>query len=104
MKVRIFALSAVTACSMSAWSADLFVPFSLDSAGVLPKGVRSFRVTTFSSEIGEKFNNSGSPEALGAGFNKEVSYNDLVKGLPAGATRESFAASLEAHGIALDSA
>ncbi len=64
---------------VTAHSGDLASPFSLDSAAVLPKGVRSARITTLTTAIDNSYNNDGNVEGLGASMNKAVTYNDLVK-------------------------
>ncbi len=70
---------SVCCIGMSAYCGDLTSPFSLDSAAVLPKGVRSARITTLSTTIDNTYNNDGRLEGVGSSMNKAVTYNDLVK-------------------------
>ena len=64
-------ISAVQAGGLSS-------PFSLDSAGVLPKGIRSVRLATFTTELTQKFDGTGAPVGLAYKFNRDVMWKDLI--------------------------
>lgn len=88
--------------SANAFCGGLFAPFSMESAGVLPKGVRSFRVSGFTTEIGDKYNDFGQLEILGKGFNKKITWGELIDSEPAGFDRGQFKGGLEAMGYHMD--
>ena len=61
--------------------AGLMNPLGVDSAQVLPKGVRNVRISTFSTQVSQKFTNGGGKEQLSTGFEKKVTWNTLTEGL-----------------------
>lgn len=72
---------AIVVLPLAAHAGGLSAPFSLDSAKVLPKGIRSFRIEGFSSSVTNRYDGNGSIVSLGSAFNKPVTYNDLEKSL-----------------------
>jgi hypothetical protein len=65
--------------SASAFAAGAFAPFSMDSANVLPKGVRSIRVVSFTTEVTSRYDGSYSVVPLADKFNKPLKWNDFYK-------------------------
>ena len=61
-----------TFAATQAHAGGLFVPFALESAQVLPKGVRNVRVGGFTTEITDKYATGGSIAPLGDSFNKQI--------------------------------
>ncbi len=92
-------ISILVAAQASAGS--LMAPYSMDSADTLPKGVRSVRVATFTTEMSNKLDGSGQSISLGAPFSKPVTYNALSGAQPAGFQRGSFQGYLESKGLSL---
>ena len=86
-------------CAADGFAAGLFTPFSLDSAQVMPKGVRRAGLTGFTTELGEKYNGSGAAIPLGDAFNKSVSWRELTDSMPAGFDRGQFRGGLSAMSI-----
>lgn len=79
MKFFILMLLLVLNVSQFAWAGDLFAPANFESAGVMPKKIRSVRVLGFTTEIADKYNANGIPMGLAASMNKNVTWNDLAK-------------------------
>lgn len=96
-------LSVLLAAS-AAYSGSLFAPFSVDSAGVMPKGVRNVRVLGFTTELDDKFNGAGGVIPLGDAFNQTVTWGKLVDAQPPGFDRGQFKGGLESLGTDLESA
>ncbi len=48
-------VALTAAVAQPAFSAGLFVPFSMDSATTMPKGIRSVRVGNFTTQLEDKF-------------------------------------------------
>lgn len=94
------ALLAVVALSgVSANAAGLFAPLGLDSASVMPKGVRSFRIAGFSSEMQDKYNAVGSIVPLADAFNKPVTWGELIDSRPDPNERGYLRGGLQSEGI-----
>jgi hypothetical protein len=74
-------------------------PFSFESTAVLPAGIRSVRLTSFTAEISQRFDSTQIPRPLAAKFNRPVTWGDLVKGQPSGFERDSLEGFLEAEGV-----
>jgi hypothetical protein len=100
--LKLAAMAAITAIGCEGVCGSLFTPFSMDSAGVLPQGVRNVRVTGFTTQISDKHDTSGSIVPVGNSFNKQVTWNDLIESEPEGFERGKFKGGLEANGIDLD--
>ena len=80
---------------------SLFVPFSLDSTEVLPKGVRNLAVLAFTTEITDGQNGFGTVQPIGGGFNKAVTWGDLIKAEKAGYDRNSLQGYVQSKGYAM---
>lgn len=101
---RIFwALSLSLFAAIQAHAGGLFVPFALESAQVLPKGVRNVRIGGFTTEITDKYNTGGNIVPLGDSFNKQITWKELIDSTPAGFERGQFKGGLESMGVDLDS-
>ena len=100
--MRAASATLITMLSAQAMAGGVFTPFSLDSAAVMPKGVRSVRLTGFTTEIGTKYDTYGSMVPLANGFNKKVTWGELIDSQPAGFERGKFVGGLESMGIGMD--
>lgn len=80
----------------------MFAPTMIDSANVIPKGVRRVSFGGFSSELTNSYNGTGGVQPLGNGFNKQVTWRELVDSQPAGFERGQFKGGLESLGVNLD--
>lgn len=96
--------AALSVCASQAFAGGLFTPISLDSASVLPKGVRNARIGGFSTEVTDKYDGYGSIVPLGNGFNKPVTWNKLIDGRPDASERAQLRGALTAEGVDLNSA
>lgn len=67
---------------VAASAGGLVAPITTDTASVMPKGIRSFRVGGVTTQVTDKYDGSGNAVPLAYSFNKAVTYNDLVKALP----------------------
>lgn len=82
--IKRFALvAAIALATPVAFCGDLATPFSMDSASVLPKGVRNIRLTGLTTGVDDKFSSGGVKEPLAQSMNKAISYNDLMKSVSA---------------------
>lgn len=81
LSARLFVILALSSAAHLAFAGNVFAPFSLDSASVMPKGIRSFRVLGFSTEVDDRWNGFGGYEGLASRFNKQISYGELVDAL-----------------------
>ena len=97
------AFSAATLLSSVGVAANLFTPFGLDSAQVLPKGVRNLHLLGFTTQISNKLDGSGQTLPVGDGFNRSLKVRELVDSQPAGFERGKLRGGLEAYGINMDS-
>lgn len=96
-------LAATLLTASQAFAGGLFVPFALDSAQVLPKGVRNVRIGGFTTEIQDKYSSGGNIVPLADSFNKQVTWKELIDSTPEGFERGQFKGGLESMGVDLDS-
>lgn len=96
------AIVMVALVSANARATNLFTPFSLDSAQVLPKGVRNMRVLGFTGEISGRFDGSSSIVPVGQPFNKTIRVGELQDSQPAGFERDKLAGGLKSFGLGSD--
>lgn len=68
---------------------NLSTPFTLESAEVLPKKIRNLTIASFSTEVTDKYNGFGTVAPIGDGFNKSITWQDLVSAQKAGYDRSS---------------
>lgn len=90
---------AVTVIAAKGFCGGLFAPFSMDSAEVMPKGVKRLGVNGFTAEVKDRYNGLGNIEILGNGFNKPITWGELIDSTPAGVDRGQFKGGLEALGV-----
>lgn len=90
-------LGALRATAVHA--ADLKAPMELESAQVLPAGVRNPRFKNLFMSIDSRFNGLGHTEPLGNKLNKEVSWSNLIAKQETDADREKLLGLLKASGI-----
>jgi Putative MetA-pathway of phenol degradation len=86
-----------------AFAGGLFAPFALDSAQVMPKGVRSIRLGGFTTEITDKYDGGGTIVPLADSFNKQITWKELIDSTPGGFERGQFKGGLESMGVDLNS-
>ena len=68
-----------TLISINGWAAGLATPFSLSTTQVLPKGVRSVRVSGINTTVDGWYNDVGYGTAVAEPFNQQLSYGRLLK-------------------------
>jgi hypothetical protein len=95
-------LTGLSLTSSIARSATLFTPISMDSAQVLPKGVRNLRVLGFTTQVSMKYDGSSSIVPVGQGFNKTVTTGELLDSQPAGFERDKLKGGLRSYGFGMD--
>lgn len=93
---------AVFATASQALAGGLFAPISMDSATVMPKGIRSVRLAGFTSEISDKYDGNGQIVPLANSFNKSVSINKLINSRSSVFERGQLKGGLEADGVDLN--
>lgn len=103
--MRLFALIvlAIAALASKAKASGLLAPIALDSAQVMPKGVRSVRLAGFTFQTDDKYNGNGSIVSLANEINRPVSLRQLADAQPKGFERGQFKGGLESLGLDLDS-
>jgi hypothetical protein len=101
MKRFLFAASLLAAAP--ALASGLLAPIALDSAQVMPKGVRSFRLAGFTTETGDKFDGGGQVVSLAADINKPITLKQLADAQPKGFERGQFKGGIKSLGNDLDS-
>ncbi len=95
--VLLFATVFVT----RAQATGLFAPIGLDSATVMPKGVRTFRLAGFTTEVDNKFDGYGSIVPLADSFNRPVTWAQLINSRPSATERGLLKGGLEAEGVSM---
>lgn len=101
-RLRMIGFSFVLLMVKGASAGGLFAPFSLDSASVMPKKVRSVRVLGFTTEIDDKYNTAGGLSPLGSSFDQNVTWNKLMDAQPDGTEKEVLIGGLKDLGIKFD--
>ncbi|MDZ4082180.1 MAG: transporter [Bdellovibrionales bacterium] len=94
---------AVAGIAPSAHAGGLLAPFSFDTAGVMPKGVRGIRIMGFTTEIQERWDGAGGYEPLANKFNKPITFGELADGQPEASDRAQLKGLLMSKDIPLDS-
>ena len=64
--------------SVISWAGGLSTPFSIGTATVLPKGVRSVRVTGLTTTVDGWYNDTGVNTSVAEPFNQKLSYGRLL--------------------------
>lgn len=88
--------------ALPASASGLIAPFSLESAAVMPKGVRNFRVSGFSTHVTDKYEANGAIVPLAHSFNKPVTWNELIDSRRDENVRGFLRGGLKSQGIVLD--
>ncbi len=60
------------------WAQDIRAPFDLETARVLPGGIRSPRFKTVFTSIDERFDGQGTAQPVSAKLNKTVTFADVI--------------------------
>ena len=100
--ILILFLSTTVGAPLSALAADLSVPFELESAAVLPKGVSNPRFKTVFAPAQEKLDGTGTTLGLGSSFNKTLTWSDIFKNLDNDSQRASARSIMSKAGISDD--
>lgn len=100
--LAIVTLMATGIYSGSAFAGGLSAPLGMDSASVMPQGIRSLRVGGFTAEISDKYDGSGTIVPLANKFNKAVTWKELIDSQPAGFERGQFKGGLQSLGVNLE--
>lgn len=79
---------AATVLMSAAMAGDLRSPIDVESAAVLPKGVRNPRFKVFFTNVEERFSGVGDVEPLGLKLNKNVTWTDVLDGQKSQSDRE----------------
>jgi hypothetical protein len=83
-----FTLVLAAAITAPAFAGDLVAPPALDTAQVLPAGVRNPRFLDVFVTIDSKFGGGGALEPLGQPLDKPITWADVLKTQPDGARRQ----------------
>jgi len=78
---------------------DLRAPFELETARVLPKGVRNPRFKNIVTGIESRFSGGGIGEPLGQKLNKTVTWADAIAAQPTEAQKAEAQGSIQAAGV-----
>lgn len=73
-------VTALCLCSLNLFADGLGAPFDFEDTSMLPKGVRTIKLRSFTSEVTEKYDMNGSVQALGKPFQKNVKMSSLYQG------------------------
>jgi len=98
------ALFILCVCTVQALAGPLTLPFSTDTAGMLPKKIRNARVTMITTEVENMLNAQGDVQNIAFNMNRTLTWNDLAKGYPAGMERDRLLGYLEAKNFNPDQA
>lgn len=104
MKLGQFLLGLVAAFlgSSAAYAGGgLFAPLSIDSAAVMPKGIRNLRIGGFTTEVGQKFDGTGTIVPTANSFNRPVTWAELIASRPDANERGLLKGGLQAEGVDL---
>lgn len=88
--------------ALPANAGGLIAPFSLESTAVMPKGIRNFRVSGFSTHVTDKYEANGAIVPLAHDFNKPVTWNELIDSRPDEKVRGFLRGGLKSQGIDLE--
>jgi hypothetical protein len=101
--MKLFAALAMTALATQAFASGLIAPIALDSAQVMPKGVRSMRLAGFTFQADDKYSGNGTVVSLANDINRPITLRQLADAQPKGFERGQFKGGLESLGLDLDS-
>ncbi len=74
---------AICLFSLNLLADGLGAPFDFEDTSMLPKGVRTLKFRSFTTEVESKFDNDGTAQSLAKPFRKTLKMNNLYKGKPA---------------------
>lgn len=94
LAVAVLTLIASTAAA----GGGLFAPISMDSAAVMPKGVRNLRLGGFTTQVTDKFDGYGSIVPSANAFNRSVTLSKLISSRPDAFERGQLKGGLKAEG------
>lgn len=98
--MRLFSLlMMIAALTSPSAHAGLVAPLGLDSAGVMPKGIRSLRIAGFTAEVENKYDGSGNIVPLANSFNKPVTWGELIASRSNERERGLLLAGIQAVGV-----
>jgi hypothetical protein len=69
--------------SINSFADGLGAPFDFEDTSMLPKGVRTVKLRSFTTAVENKFDANGNSQALGKPFQKNLKMNSLLKNKPA---------------------
>ncbi len=101
--MKFAAALALAVLTSQAHASGLIGPIALDSAQVMPKGVRSMRLAGFTFQTDDKYSGNGQIVSLANEINRPVSLRQLADAQPKGFERGQFKGGLESLGLDLDS-
>lgn len=87
------------ATSTASAGGGLFAPISMDSAAVMPKGVRNIRLGAFTSQVSDKYDGTGTIVPTANAFNKPVKLAKLINSRPDATERGLLFGGLKAEGF-----
>jgi hypothetical protein len=80
------------------------IPVTYNNAQVLPKNIRNFTYMGVYVEPGKKFGNNGRTESLGQGFNRSITFRDMIDGEKDAVKKGQLAGYLAGKGYGYDEA
>lgn len=80
MKSKILFIALLLFGAEQLWAGGLTTPFSISTTTVLPKGIRSMRVSGFSTTVDGWYNDNGFSTGVAEPFNLQLSYARLLNG------------------------
>ena len=102
MKRSLLTAAAIVLAAAPAFGSGLLAPVTLESAQVMPKGIRSLRVAGFTTQISDKYDGSGNIVPLGKDINRNITVKEMLDSQPAGFERGQLKGGIESLGAKLD--
>lgn len=81
MKSILFSIACIY--SVNVFADGLGAPFDLEDTSMLPKGVRTVKLRSFTTQVESKFDNNGSVQSLAKPFRQTLKMKSLYEGKPA---------------------
>lgn len=95
-------LVCLLSMSVNSYASSLKAPFSVETASVIPKGVRNVRYLGLYTSPTEKFDNNGQTVPLGNAFNTSINMQKLIDSKNTEAEKAAFRAYLSGKGLSTD--
>lgn len=89
---------SLLSASVALAGGGLFTPISMDSAAVMPKGVRNLRLSGFTTQVTDVYTGSGTVAPTAYAFNKPVTLAKLISSRPDAQERGLLTGGLKAEG------